>query len=244
MAETTAPAFYASTRGRRGDWWTLLHPPYTAWHLAYVAVGAGLAPEVEITALVGTFGAFFLAVGISAHALDELKGRPLRTSISSRALVIAGVVGLAGALGIGAGGVMRLGPGLLPFIALGSFLVLAYSLELFGSRFHSDWWFAAAWGAFPVLTAFFAQAKTIRPSAAVAAVAAYFLARAQRTLSTPARAIRRKTTEFTGHMKMSDGTSTPISGKTFLAPLESALRALSWATVALGAAMLLSRLYG
>jgi hypothetical protein len=28
--------------------------------------------------------AFFLAVGISAHALDELNGRPLRTALSKR----------------------------------------------------------------------------------------------------------------------------------------------------------------
>ena len=34
------PAFYArpsfASRGAIGDWWTLLHPPYTLWHLSYV----------------------------------------------------------------------------------------------------------------------------------------------------------------------------------------------------------------
>ena len=39
---------------------------------------------------------------------------------------------------------------LLPLIAVGAFLVLAYNLELFGGRFHTDLWFALAWGAFPV----------------------------------------------------------------------------------------------
>ena len=34
------PAFYALAPGGWRDWWTLLHPPYTLWHLSYVALGA------------------------------------------------------------------------------------------------------------------------------------------------------------------------------------------------------------
>ena len=59
----------------------LLHPPYTLWHLSYVAIGATLAPRFDGGRLVATLLAFFLAVGVCAHALDELHGRPLRTTI-------------------------------------------------------------------------------------------------------------------------------------------------------------------
>ena len=45
------PAFYAAT-GRAGEWWTLLHPPYTAWHLSYVAIGAAIAPTFDAQRLV------------------------------------------------------------------------------------------------------------------------------------------------------------------------------------------------
>ena len=105
MAEAPArPAFYAARRGGWRDWWTLLHPPYTAWHLSYVVIGACLAPRVSVSRLVATLLAFFLAVGVAAHALDELHGRPLRTRIPSAPLVAATVVGLAGAVFLGIAG--------------------------------------------------------------------------------------------------------------------------------------------
>ncbi len=39
------PAFYALTPGGWRDYWSLLHPPYTLWHLSYVAIGAALADQ-------------------------------------------------------------------------------------------------------------------------------------------------------------------------------------------------------
>ena len=41
------PAFYALRPGGWRDLITLLHPPYTAWHLSYVAFGAAAAPELH-----------------------------------------------------------------------------------------------------------------------------------------------------------------------------------------------------
>jgi hypothetical protein len=101
------PAYYAARPGAWRDWWTLLHPPYTAWHLSYVVIGAALAPQVLASYLIATVLAFFLAVGLAAHALDELRDRPLRTTIPSAALVAAVVAGLLGALVLGVFGVIR-----------------------------------------------------------------------------------------------------------------------------------------
>src|SRR5918995_5892108 len=70
-AELTRPAFYALRAGGWRDYVTLLHVPYTAWHLAYVTIGAALAPEFSVSRLWPTLVAFGLAVGIGAHALDE-----------------------------------------------------------------------------------------------------------------------------------------------------------------------------
>src|SRR5690349_12581438 len=105
----TRPAFYAARPGRGRDWWTILHPPYTAWHLAYVVIGATLAPRVDGTRLAATLLAFFLAVGIAAHALDELHGRPLRTGVPSSVLVAVAAAALGGALVLGLAGLSRVG---------------------------------------------------------------------------------------------------------------------------------------
>src|SRR5437899_894765 len=74
-------AFYALRSGGWRDYVTLIHPPYTLWHLSYVAIGASIAPRMKWGLLGWTTLAFLLAMGVGAHALDELQGRPLRTRI-------------------------------------------------------------------------------------------------------------------------------------------------------------------
>jgi len=236
------PAFYAARRGGWRDWWTLLHPPYTLWHLAYVVIGACLAPRVAVSRLVATLLAFFLAVGVGAHALDELHGRPLRTGIPSGALVAATVVGLAGALALGVAGVARVGWVLVPFLVLGPVLVVAYNAELLGGVVHNDLGFALAWGAFPVLTAYVAQAGTLGVAAVLGALGAVGLSAAQRALSTPARLVRRRVVDVGGTMTLDDGTTRPVDSATVLGPLEHALAAMAWGIVVLAAAVALARL--
>ncbi len=236
------PAFYAARAGGWRDWWTILHPPYTAWHLSYVVLGACLAPHPDAIRLLATVLAFFFAVGISAHALDEIHGHPLRTRIPDRVLWLAAGVGLIAAMALGLAGVPRVGVGLVAFIIIGPVLVAGYNLELLGGRLHSDVGFAASWGAFPALTGYFAQAERVDLVALAGAGAAFGLSYAQRSLSTPARLLRRRVTRVEGSMTMEDGTLRPIDDRTLLAPLEQALRALSWSMVALAVALALARL--
>ena len=221
--------------------WALLHPPYTAWHLSYVLIGASLAPTVSIVRLVATLLAFFLAVGVSAHALDELRGRPLQTNIPAAVLWIAACVGLLGAVGLGIAGIFVVDPWLVLFIALGIFFVFAYNLELLRGRVHGDFWFALSWGAFPVLTAYFAQTGRISVAAIVVAAAGYALSFAQRMLSTPARTLRRKSRSVSGEVILSDGSPVPLDRPTLLRPLERALSSLSWGVVALSLGLVASR---
>src|ERR1700693_673440 len=244
MPEALAPAYYAGrTTGWRRDLWALLHPPYTAWHLSYVLIGASLAPTVSLVRLVATLLAFFLAVGISAHALDELRGRPLQTSIPASVLWTAAAIGLLGAVALGIAGVFVIGPWLLPFIALGVFFVFAYNLELLRGRVHGDSWFALSWGAFPVLTAYFAQTGRLSIAALAVAVAGYALSYAQRMLSTPARLLRRRSKSVTGALVLADGSQVTLDRPTVLRPLEQALAACSWGIVALSLGLVGSRLF-
>ncbi|HUY23664.1 MAG TPA: hypothetical protein VMV22_15135 [Acidimicrobiales bacterium] len=242
MADAPRPAFYAARRGAWRDWWTLLHPPYTAWHLSYVVVGACLAPRVQVARLVATVLAFFLAVGVAAHALDELHGRPLRTAVPSSALLTASALALAGAVALGVAGVVTVGVVLVPFIVVGPVLVVAYNAELFGGAVHSDAGFAAAWGAFPVLTAYVAQSGTLRPAPVLAAAGAFALSWAQRSLSTPARLLRRSVRDAEATLSLADGSVRRLDTAALLAPLERALRAMSWGVVTLATALALARL--
>jgi hypothetical protein len=236
------PAFYALRRGGWRDYVTLLHAPYTAWHLSYVAIGACLAPHVDSGRLGLTALAFFLALGIGAHALDELNGRPLGTQIPARVLVVLAVVTIAAAAAIGIWAALTWTLLLLPFVAAGSFLVFAYNLELVGGRFHTDLWFALAWGAFPLLTAYLAQAETVSWEALLAAAFATLLSLAQRLLSTPVRHVRRRVARVTGELELDDGSREPITAATLAAAPEAALKALAAATVALALALLVLRL--
>ncbi len=236
------PAFYASRGGGWRDWWTLLHPPYTAWHLAYVVIGACLAPTVNVTRLVATLLAFFFAVGLAAHSLDELNGRPLGTHIPTGALLVVTVVALAAAVALGIAGVSRVGWSLVPFLVLGPVLVVAYNLELFGGVIHSDAGFALAWGSFPVLVAYVAQTGRLAISPVIAAAGAFALSAAQRQLSTPARLVRRRSTAVGGQITLAGGEVLPIDQRALLAPLERALHAMSWGVVLLAASLAVSRL--
>jgi hypothetical protein len=237
---TNRPAFYAVGRGTGGlgDWVTLLHPPYTLWHLSYVAIGAAIMPHLVLWRLGGTLVAFFLAVGIGAHALDELNGRPLGTGISSGVLAVTAGVTIAAAMVMG---LLDGGLRLLPFVVIGAVLVCGYNLELFGGVLHSDLWFAAAWGAFPVLVGAYAQHWTLSVAAVAAAVAAFFLSLGQRALSTPARTLRRRATGVRASVTFSDGTQQHLDRADLLAPIERALRYFVCGTSAVALAMVLAR---
>jgi hypothetical protein len=236
------PAFYAAGPGRWRDWWTLLHPPYTAWHLSYVVIGATLAPRVKLVPLLAALIAFFLAVGLAAHALDEYHGRPLRTQIPGAVLLAVSAAGLAGAVALGVAGTLRVGWVLVPFLLVGPLLVVAYNAELFGGIVHTDAGFAAAWGAFPLLTSYVAQTGRLSAGSVLAAGAAFGLSAAQRSLSTPARLLRRRATGVTGSITLADGDSLALDATRLLAPLERALRAMSWSVVLLAAALAVARL--
>jgi len=167
-------------------------PPYTAWHLSYVALGAAAAPHVHLDRLGAALGAFALAVGLSAHALDELHGRPLQTRLSRRVLIALAVAPLLGAVAIGVVGMVVVSPLLAPLVLAGGLLVPAYNLELAGGRVHTDTWFALAWGGFPAFTGYFVNSLTIRPAGVLVAAACCLLTVAQRRLSAPARQLRRR----------------------------------------------------
>ncbi len=244
---TEEPAFYARRGGVLADSWTLLHPPYTLWHLSYVVLGAAVAPDVAATPLVLSLVAFLLAVGIAAHALDERAGHPLATAFGDRALVVAASLALVGAVALGAYGAFWYDGVNVPLVVavpIGVVLVAGYNLELAGGRLHNDVTFGLGWGGFPVVVGYAAQSPGLDssrgPALVAATAAAVALTYTQRRLSTPARELRRRTVDVTGTVHRADGTVDPVDRAALLRPLEGALRAMSWGVPLLAVAVLLT----
>lgn len=240
-SEALRASWYALGRGSWRDYVTLLHVPYTAWHLSYVAIGGSLAPELEWERLGAVVAAFALALGVGAHALDELRGRPLGTAIPNRVLVGLAVASIAAACAIGLAGAAAWGWWLLALVAAGAFFVLAYNLELFGGRFHTDLWFGLAWGGFPVLCGYAVVAGRLSVEAVLAAAFAVVLSLAQRVLSTNVRFVRRRVARVHGELELADGGREPLDEGRLIATDERALRLLSAATVLLAAALVVLR---
>jgi hypothetical protein len=241
-ARADRPAFYALGHGRLGDLITLLHPPYTAWHLSYVALGAAAAPHLHADRLLWALAAFGLAVGVAAHALDELHDRPLHTGFSDRTLIALAAVSLLGALAIGIAGAVTVTAWLVPFVLAGALFLPAYNLELIGGRLHGDMWFAVGWGAFPALTGYFVNAGKISLPAVAIAAGCMVMSVAQRRLSSPARELRRRTRSVEGAQTLADGSVRELSRAELLAPLDGALAAISLAMVLTACALVAARL--
>lgn len=233
------PAYYAPVGSLTGDLVAMLHPPYTAWHLANVAIGAALAPHLDWKVLGATLLAFFLGTGVAAHALDEKNGRPLHTSLSDRTLMLLGIGGLTGSLVIAAIGAAQLSPWVLAWAAAGVLLAAGYALER-PAALHTTLGFALAWGGFPVVVGYWAQTQRITLGAVLVSAAATLISMAQRTLSTPARYLRRNTDR--AEMILSrDAAEERWDEASILATWERPLRLLAWAMVLVAAGLLAAR---
>ena len=100
---------------------------------------------------------------------------------------------------------------------------------------------AAAWGAFPVLTAYFASAETVKLAAVAAALFGFFSSLAQRRLSTQVRLVRRRVGAVSGEVRLRDGSALPVDADLLARAPETALQALVAAMALLAAALLLAR---
>ncbi len=241
-APSARPSWYALETGGWRDYVTLLHLPYTAWHLSFVVIGGCLAPLVAWGRLGAAVAAFGLAVGVGAHALDELRSRPLDTSIPSSVLVGLASVSIGAACVIGIVGAIEFEAWLALLVPVGAFLVVAYNLELAGGRFHSDLWFGLAWGGFPVICGYAAVAGDLDAAAFLGAAFAVLLSLAQRTLSNHVRFVRRRVAAVDGELELRDGSRSRLDAGALIVAEERGLRLLAAASVVLAAGLVAMRI--
>ena len=201
-----------------------------------------MAPTIYLDRSAAVLFAFFLGLGIGAHALDETMGNPLQTRLSKKSLYVIGFSALFAAIAIGLYYVYALSVLILPFVLIESFFALAYNLEMFQSKFHSDLVFALSWGSIPYLTGYFVNALSISPATIVMAVGIGLLTFVQRTLSTQARLWRRKM-EPVKSVKLSSGKEINVSSSELISPAEKSLKALTIMIFLVAIALVLTRLH-
>ncbi|RLC73323.1 MAG: hypothetical protein DRI26_01150 [Chloroflexi bacterium] len=226
-----APAFYITGRKGAWAWLDLLHWPYSVLHLSFVGLGIVLAPEIHLMRSLSALVAFFLAMGISAHAWDILQGAKI-VQIPERQLKVAAIVSLILAAAIGIYWVIAIPLWyFLVLIALGCVFVLGYNLEwrLWRISLHTDNTFALFWGVFPFLVGYLINWPYPSPKQIIVLVLGggfcYLVSRMQRILSWRARQIRRRMTALRGSWKEKDS-QYPITKSWMLRPIELSLAIL------------------
>ena len=192
---------------RRGEWFVptfgperlrigigLLFLPYTGMVLAFTVIGSMLAPLIHWDRVAAIVVIYFLALGVGAHALDALGSRgpkPWGEVFSRPRLWIIAVVSIAAAYAIGTWYMVLYTPWLWAIAIPEGFFLLAYNLEWFGGRFHTDAWFAVSWGALPVLAGYVLQANAVSASVLLMALAMALFSLVEIKASRPYKELKR-----------------------------------------------------
>ena len=245
-------AWYARHGGKVGEFYTILHLPYTSMVLSYVLIGAALSPTLFADRLAYTLLAYFLGLGISAHALNELNARHWGISLSKSALRLAFLLPLLGALSIGLYGVevmynvsdgKLLPPGILAvFIVLETFFLFAYNTNYGNGRFHNDIEFAFAWALLPFLTSYYVHSLALPVGIVLIGLALGATAMIEINLSRWCKNFRRKSNVV--ELRFEDGSLLPISTIGLIRNPERALKLIVIVVDLLGVGLLLVRVLG
>ncbi len=170
--------------------------PYTLMNVSYVLIGSLLATPVHYDRMAGMAAVYVLAVGIAAHSLDALgPNKPWGNFLSRSQLLSLSMAGLVPALGLGLYYALTFAPILIPLGILELFFLLAYNLEYFGGRFHTDFWFAVSWGFLPVLVGYAVQSNSVTPASLAGGSFGFFTAFVEINASRPYKALKKETAE-------------------------------------------------
>ena len=188
--------YFVAPGSKLGDVYNILHLPYTAMVLAFVLAGGVTAPQVHLDRIGAALAAYFVGLGIGAHALDQLElgGSRYVEMLSGRELAIMAVLGLCGAAAIGLYYALAVTAWLLPLIGAGLFFAVAYPLpsRMGNGLFHNELSFSFAWGFLPFVTGYFVESAMLTPFAIGAGAVAALAAAVEIRMSRRARAARKE----------------------------------------------------
>jgi len=224
-------AWYARSGSKVRELYTIMHLPYTSMVLSYTLIGAALAPSVYPSRVILTLVAYFLGLGLSAHALNELYARHWGAALSKSELQLLFAVPLIGAILIGLYATMTLYASsgtlfaslvLLLFIALETLFVFLYNADFSGGKFHSDLAFAFSWAALPTLIGYYVNAMTITAVAILMSIAMAATAGIEINLSRWCKDFRRRSPLT--KIRFADSTELDLSTTELIAKPEKSLK--------------------
>jgi len=211
----------------------LLFLPYTGMVLSYTVIGSMMAEQIHWNRVGAILIIYFLALGIGAHALDAIGSggiKPWGTVFSTAQLRALAIASLILAYALGGYYIVRYTP-LLGIIALlEGFFVLAYNLEWFAGRFHTDAWFALSWGSLPVLAGYVLQTNHLSFAVLMVSAAMGLLSLVEIKASRPYKAMKRVPGE----------TRTKLD-QAHMQQFEAILKGISLGVILLGAGLMLWR---
>lgn len=211
----------------------LLFLPYTGMVLAYTVIGSMMAEQIYWDRVGAILIIYFLALGIGAHALDAIgsKGiKPWGNVFSTAQLWALATASLVLAYALGGYYIVRYTPLLGVIAILEGFFVLAYNLEWFTGRLHTDAWFAISWGSLPVLAGYVLQTNHLSVAVVMVAVAMGLLSLVEIKASRPYKTLKRVPGE----------TRTRLD-QAHMQQFEAILKGISLGVIMLGAGLFLWR---
>lgn len=173
----------------------MLFLPYTGMVIAFTVMGAILAETVFWDRVLAMVVIYFLGLGIAAHALDAVgskEAKPWGALFTKAWLWIIAILSLILAYLVAIYYMVLYVPLLAIVAILEGFFVLAYNLEWFDGRLHTDFWFAFSWGFLPVCAGYVMQTNRISVGALAVAVSMGLFSRVEIKASRPYKILKRR----------------------------------------------------
>jgi hypothetical protein len=157
----------------------MLFLPYTGMCISFTIIGSMLSETIAWDRVLSIFIIYFLALGVSAHAADNLgskKIKPWGNYFSTFELRLMVIGGLSVSYLLGIYYIIIYAPLLLFIAIIEGFFLFAYNFELFNGLFHNNFWFAVSWGALPLLAGFVIQTNSISVLSLISSIMAFLVA--------------------------------------------------------------------
>jgi hypothetical protein len=173
----------------------MLFLPYTGMCISFTIIGSMLSESIAWDRVLSIFIIYFLALGVSAHAADNLgskKIKPWGNFFSTFELRLMVIGGLSVSYILGVYYIIIVAPLLLIIAIIEGFFLFAYNFELFNGLFHNNFWFAVSWGGLPLLAGFIIQTNSISVLSLISSIIAFLVAYTEIRISRKYKELKRK----------------------------------------------------
>ena len=173
----------------------MLFLPYTGMCVSFTIIGSMLSESILWDRVLSIFVIYFLALGVSAHAADNLGSKKIKPwgnffTIFELKLMVIGGLSVSYILGVYY--IITVAPLLLIIAIIEGFFLFAYNFELFNGLFHNNFWFAVSWGGLPLLAGFVIQTDSISALSLISSIIAFLVAYTEIRISRKYKELKRK----------------------------------------------------